>query len=210
MNAKELIAEVAKRHGVLLTEQDPVLLTVWLNEAILAEQAKEFASIVAEGQRTAATATVEELGAARKAAAAAVAAAGERAAEDVRAAGAAVGEDLRKLVAKTAAEAALRRERVWRWALASVTATLLVMGATGAVAYAAGRARGLDLARDEQAAASWANTPEGRLAHRLAQGGDLEALARCTAPGWHLEEEVCFPRASANGLHGWRTTGTRR
>ncbi len=199
MNAKELIAEVAKRHGVLLTEQDPVLLTVWLNEAILAEQAKEFAAIVAEAQRTATSATAE-----------AVAAAGARAADDVRAAGAEVGEDLRKLVAKTAAEAATRRERVWRWALASVTVALLVMGATGAASFAMGRARGLELARDEQAAASWANTPEGRLAYRLAQGGDLEALARCTAPGWHLENDMCFPRASANGLHGWRTTSPRR
>ena len=108
------------------------------------------------------------------------------------------------------AEASTRRERVWRWALASVTVALLVMGATGAAAYAMGRARGLDLARDEQAAASWANTPEGRLAYRLAQGGDLEALARCTAPGWHLENDMCFPRASANGLHGWRTTSPRR
>jgi hypothetical protein len=83
------------------------------------------------------------------------------------------------------------------------------MGATGAAAYAMGRSRGLELARDEQAAASWANTPEGRLAYRLAQGGDLEALARCTAPGWHLENDVCFPRTGTSGLHGWRTNATR-
>ena len=210
MDVNELVAAVAKRHRVVLSEDDPVLLTVTLNEVLLAEQVKCLAGIVEDAQRAATAANAEQLEAARRLLAEAGTGAGARAADLVQAAGEAVAQELRTVIARTAAGTAARRERVWRWALGSLTVAFLVLGATGAVAYAFGRAAGLELARDEQAAAAWANTPEGRFAHRLAQGGDLEALVRCSAPGWHLENEVCFPRPGADGLHGWRTAGSRR
>jgi hypothetical protein len=210
MDVNELVGAVAKRHRVVLSEDDPVLLTVTLNEVLLAEHVKRLAGIVEDAQRAATAANAEQLETARRLLAEAGTGAGARAADLIHAAGEAVAQELRAVIARTAAEAAVRHERVWRWALGSLTVTFLVLGATGAVAYLLGRARGLEFARDEQAAAAWANTPEGRLAYRLAQGGDLEALARCTAPGWHLENDVCFPRPGADGLHGWRTAGSRR
>jgi len=71
-----------------------------------------------------------------------------------------------------------------------------------------GQAAGYQAARNEQAAASWANTPAGQRAYGLDQRGSLDMLARCTASGWTTERRkggtVCFPNPDAKGLtSGW-------
>ena len=58
---------------------------------------------------------------------------------------------------------------------------------------------------DEKAAAAWANTPEGKLAYRFAQSGELQRLAKCQGKGWTVEKGNCFPYALQNkGTSGWR------
>lgn len=54
--------------------------------------------------------------------------------------------------------------------------------------YQAGFGRGYTEAKDEKAAAAWANTPEGKLAYRFAQTGSIASLAKCDKPGWYIEK----------------------
>jgi len=70
-----------------------------------------------------------------------------------------------------------------------------------------GHADGYQKARNEQAAASWANTPAGQRAYGLDQLGSLDMLALCKGDGWTIERQkgrtVCFPQAGQNGMAGW-------
>ena len=75
--------------------------------------------------------------------------------------------------------------------------------------HSAGFAEGHELgyieAQDEKAAASWANTPEGKLAFGLAQAGSVRNLANCDGNGWTIKNDYCFPQAGAdNMIYGWR------
>jgi hypothetical protein len=78
-------------------------------------------------------------------------------------------------------------------------------------AYAAGYARGygnayLD-AKDEKAASSWANTPQGKAAYRLAQAGSIDSLVKCNQPGWKIEQGSCYVhRIAASPGSGFRVS----
>jgi hypothetical protein len=70
--------------------------------------------------------------------------------------------------------------------------------------YRAGYGDAYREAKDEKAAAAWANTPEGRMAYRFAQTGELQRLARCSGKGWRIEKGVCYPLpVSKEGTYGW-------
>ena len=99
------------------------------------------------------------------------------------------------------------------WAALGAVAGLLVAGGAG---YWLGHASGLETglaggyraALDEKAAASWANTPAGRLAFGLAGAGSLDQLARCDGHGWTLavqnSRKVCYPSVTAGkAADGW-------
>jgi len=71
-----------------------------------------------------------------------------------------------------------------------------------------GQAAGYQAARNEQAAASWANTPAGQRAYSLDQRGSLDILARCTGRGWKIEAQpggnACIPYTYDQGqISGW-------
>jgi len=71
-----------------------------------------------------------------------------------------------------------------------------------------GQAEGYQKARNQEAAASWANTPAGQRAYGLDRRGDLDMLTRCRGGGWTTERRdggmVCFPNADAKGnVTGW-------
>lgn len=67
---------------------------------------------------------------------------------------------------------------------------------------------GYSQARNEVAAAAWANTPEGLAAYKLARavGGEtnLLHLLKCDNPGWVREKKFCYPLAAKDGTYGWR------
>lgn len=72
----------------------------------------------------------------------------------------------------------------------------------------AGRAAGYEQAKNQIAAAAWANTPQGQQAYRLAQTGELEKLTNCTGKGWKIDEGGCYPHAvQGEGTYGWRLPG---
>jgi len=70
------------------------------------------------------------------------------------------------------------------------------------VGRASGLVEGYAAARDETAAAAWANTPQGKAAYQLAQAGSIESLTRCDLPGWRIEKGACYPdKAPGRKLH---------
>ncbi len=71
-----------------------------------------------------------------------------------------------------------------------------------------GQASGYASARNEVAAAAWANTPNGHRAFQLDQLGSLDMLASCSGANWTTEHQqgqrVCFPAANPQGrMAGW-------
>jgi hypothetical protein len=110
-----------------------------------------------------------------------------------------------------AAKAKIRSSLLWT----ALTAFLIVLVAFGGgyffgqkAGWDTGHAEGYQKARDEQAAASWANTPAGQRAYGLDRRGDLDLLARCRGDGWTTEHRnggtVCFPNADTKGnVTGW-------
>lgn len=106
-------------------------------------------------------------------------------------------------VATTAA-----RKQQWKalaMGIGTAATTLLI---TGCLAFRQGKeagfGEGYKVARHEAAAASWANTPEGQLAYRLALVGSLQQVAKCSEPGWKVSKGACLPYSAPDGsLHGW-------
>ena len=100
------------------------------------------------------------------------------------------------------------------WAILGALAGILGAGGTGywlghASGQETGRADGYRTARDEKAAASWANTPAGQLAFALDRAGSLSMLAQCTNQSWKAEtrdgRRFCFPMPDAKqDVTGWR------
>jgi hypothetical protein len=121
---------------------------------------------------------------------------------------------LAKEVAKLARDVAhnTSRKQMWRWAFGCLVGVAVVLGVvfwfahdTGKNAgYAQGLGEGYAKAQDEKAAATWANTPEGKMAYRLAQKGSIDMLFRCDGPGWYIKNGVCFVNVSTDGkIYGW-------
>lgn len=117
-----------------------------------------------------------------------------------------LADHLGEAVNQVAANAA--RKQQWRWLGAGIGIAAIGFLLTGWLAFQHGKEAGLGsgyaAARHEFAAASWANTPEGQLAYRLALAGSLQQVARCTQPGWKVSKGACLPLANSDGTtYGW-------
>lgn len=128
----------------------------------------------------------------------------------VKASAEAAKADLAQAVAAAAQEVAhnTSAKQMWRWAAGCIAVAVLCVGLFGWYMHSSGKESGHQAgyaeARDEKAAASWANTAEGRLAYRFAQSGELQRLANCNGKGWKVEKGVCFPMKDESGyVHGW-------
>lgn len=115
-------------------------------------------------------------------------------------------EQLGKAVNQVASDTAKRQQ--WNALGIGIGAAAISLFITGWMCFDAGKAAGygtaIKVARNETAAAAWANTPEGQVGYRLALVGSLQQVARCNAPGWKVKNGACLPYADADGtLHGW-------
>jgi hypothetical protein len=132
----------------------------------------------------------------------------------IKASAEAAKADLAKAVATTAQEVAKNTsaKQMWQWASGCIAVCSVCFGVFGwymhSTAYEAGYNSGLgngySAAKNEKAAAAWANTPEGRLAYRFAQSGELHRLAYCQNPGWKVDKQACIPYAKGNSVYGWQ------
>src|SRR6218665_1158902 len=113
---------------------------------------------------------------------------------------------IEEAVNKVATDSA--RKQQWKALAIGIGAAAITILVTGWLAFSQGKeagfGAGFKAARHEAAAASWANTPQGQVAYRLALVGSLEQVARCTAPGWKVKNGACLPYPDSDGsLHGW-------
>lgn len=74
--------------------------------------------------------------------------------------------------------------------------------------YKKGFTDAYQLASDEKARASWANTAAGKIAFKLSQATDIALLATCNNPGsgWRLNDEgnLCYPYLNSKEMvYGW-------
>lgn len=115
-------------------------------------------------------------------------------------------EQLGEAVNKVASDSA--RKQQWEALAIGIGAAAITILMTGLLAFSQGKeagfGEGFKAARHEAAAASWANTPQGQMAYRLALVGSLDQVARCTAAGWKVKNGACLPYPDSDGsLHGW-------
>lgn len=101
------------------------------------------------------------------------------------------------------------RKQQWQWITAGLVAAALSTLAAGWMGFSRGKesgvAEGYHQAHTEAAAATWGASADGRLAHRMAETGSLQQVARCTQPGWEVSNGACFPREAADGkIYGWK------
>lgn len=121
-----------------------------------------------------------------------------------------IASDLRPAVSQ-ALEAVAHQvsgKRMFQWGAGAVAVAFICLALTAWLAYTGGvdkgKATGYEQAREEKAAASWANTPQGKQAYHLAQGGSLDALVKCDRPGWEQQKGSCFPKKASDGkVYGW-------
>jgi hypothetical protein len=132
---------------------------------------------------------------------------------ELKAAAARTHAELAKSVAHTAADIAGRVASAsrWKWISMSFALAAMILGGIGAGMYrqgvtsgvAVGRLDGYASARDERAAAAWANTPEGQVALGLAKAGSLRELAACSGKGWKRRASSCIPKCEKGSVDGW-------
>lgn len=94
-----------------------------------------------------------------------------------------------------------------KWVFGVVAVSLLALLGVGGAGVAIGRQIGYSETADQKAADGWGNSPQGQLAHRLAGGGDLEALANCSGLGWENVKGICRANAIRSGPDKGRMTG---
>jgi hypothetical protein len=95
-----------------------------------------------------------------------------------------------------------------QWLIGSFIAAAVILGGWGLLmnrmGYNEGVGVGYSEAKDEKAAAAWANTPQGKQAYELAKSTDIDALANCSRPGWHIKKGVCIVgQTSDKETYGW-------
>lgn len=110
-----------------------------------------------------------------------------------------------------ASQTEIRSSLLWT----GLTALLIVLVAFGGgyffgqrSGWDTGHAEGYQKARNQEAAASWANTPAGQRAYGLDQLGSLDLVSQCMGHDWQRSTQdgkrVCFPQADAKGnMAGW-------
>jgi hypothetical protein len=106
--------------------------------------------------------------------------------------------------------------QLWKWisVAATVICIALVIVMFGAFRRGAewGSARATNDARtryeNAAAAASWANTPEGRLAYDLARVGSLHDLATCSGRGVATRDGWCVVQPERGKTYRWRLPQT--
>lgn len=142
----------------------------------------------------------------------------ETALTEARAAMAKTTEALAMAVREAAMASAKRAAgaQLWKWVSVAATTATLSIAITGWWQFnhgeRAGLATGWTSAMKEcartAAAASWANTPEGQLAYRLARAGSLRDLATCSGRGWFVKDGTCFVQPEHGRTHGWHLPST--
>lgn len=123
--------------------------------------------------------------------------------------------DLAKAVSAAARDVArlTTAKQTASWIATCLLACCMAIGALSFYihrdAYEAGYDKGYGQAygdaKDEKAAAAWANTPQGKAAYRLAQYGTIDSLIKCNQPGWKIAQGICYVHPTSDQqIYGWK------
>lgn len=215
----ELIAAVAREHGIAIAPDDPVFAVLTMNERVLGAYLEQALGDAADTHAQ----WVEQVATARRELKA-IGPALERAAEQGREAMTKASRDeaaqisvrLAQEVADSVraiseGEAARRKAGALTIAAGAVALAAVVTVAGGAAMYATGQQHGREAAAreaaDRQEAGSWGATADGQLARRLWQAGGLRMVANCEGKGWKRKRVegvmMCYPMAAKDGVYGW-------
>ena len=117
MDRQSLIGDVAKRHGVLLDESDPIFVMVTIHEQMMKECIEQVTLTVEEAQERALAASAQQIENAKRAAAEISRRVGHEAGEQVRSAGAQLGAVMREQVEAMRQEVTVmkRERRLAQW-----------------------------------------------------------------------------------------------
>lgn len=141
MDIQRLVGEVAKKHHVLLSPDDPIFVSVTLYEALLAEHLQRVQDAVEKASRSILATSAGHVEAARAVASELVVESARLAGDQVRDAGMAVRRDLEVLVEATlqAHEVESAHERTTRYAAAVALGAALVAVASVFFVWLRGR-----------------------------------------------------------------------
>lgn len=119
---------------------------------------------------------------------------------------AAHADALVKLADKVAVQASTKS--MFKWAAGCIAVVVAMLAPLLWYVHSAGvddgKALGYEAAKDEKAAAAWSNTQQGKSAYKLAQGDDIDALVKCSRPGWAINKNrVCVVSPASDGTYGW-------
>lgn len=136
MDVQRLIGEVARRHNILVDPKDPILVTVTMNEVLLAEHVQLLQSALDRAQRVLEQVSRAQVEVAKQSATRLIADGGRDAAEQVRSAGSVLRDQIERLtetatqVAQATGRAAAQHERRSRWfAAVSLGSAIAAVGA---------------------------------------------------------------------------------
>ncbi len=105
-----------------------------------------------------------------------------------------------------------QKKQKWQWAGGSVAIAFVCISVLSWYTYhtafdaglAAGMATGYEQAKDQIAAAAWANTAQGKRAYKLANTSALDKLMDCNQPGWKKKEGACYVYPAPDGrIYAW-------
>lgn len=140
IDVERLIGEVARRHHALLGRDDPIFMTVTLNELIIARALERVQAMVEASQDQISAGTAQQILASKTIAASLITSAAEHVAGEIRAATteaveqiqAAVAEELR--AARLAARTAQKASRTTGWAACVAVAAAAIAGTLAVLA----------------------------------------------------------------------------
>lgn len=135
MEVQRLIGEVAKRHNVRLGPDDPILITVTLNELILAEYIEHVNVLIERAENQASVGAAQQVEAAKELASKLVTGAGVYVSDQLKAAGQVVQTQLLDMIGReiekareAAVDAASARRSAMRAAIAAVAVAGVLVG----------------------------------------------------------------------------------
>lgn len=135
MDVQRLIGEVAKRHNVLLGPSDPILVTLTLNELVLAQYVERLNATLEQAEDRAAAGSAQQIAAARELAGKLVTETGGYVAGQVEEAGRAVQA---QLIASLSRQVQAAQEAAQQAAIARRMALYAALVAVGAVCCLSG------------------------------------------------------------------------
>ncbi|QCG92924.1 hypothetical protein E6C67_02940 (plasmid) [Azospirillum sp. TSA2s] len=135
MDVQRLIGEVAKRHNVLLGPSDPILVTLTLNELVLAQYVERLTATLEQAEDRTAAGSAQQIAAARELAGKLVTETGGYVAGQVEEAGRAVHA---QLIASLGRQVQAAQEAAQQASMARRTALYAALVAVGAVCCLSG------------------------------------------------------------------------